>query len=111
MRTMKKYPFLDRQCKVFWSHASLKTSLKTTLLSVRSISQESKTNHTSKHDGAQVCELIGIYMLYLKGKQYNSKDIGLYRDDGLAVLKNVSEPASEKTENIYNICLSKKTCK
>ena len=62
------------------------------------------------YDGAEVCELIGIYMLYLIGKKYDSKNIGLYRDDGLAVFKNVSGPASEKI-NIYNICLSKKTCK
>ena len=35
-------------------------------------------------------------MLYLIGKKYDSKNIGLYRDDGLAVFKNVSGPASEK---------------
>ena len=28
-------------------------------------------------DGVQVCELIGIYMLCLIGKKYNSKNIGL----------------------------------
>ena len=48
------------------------------------------------YDGAEVCELIGILMLYLIGKKYDSKNIGLYRDDGLAVFKNVSGPASEK---------------
>ena len=48
------------------------------------------------YDGAEVCELIGIYMLYLIGKKYDSKNIGLYRDDGLAVFKNVSGPASGK---------------
>ena len=35
-------------------------------------------------------------MLNLIGKKYHSKNIGLYRDDGLAVLKNVSGPASDK---------------
>ena len=40
--------------------------------------------------------LIGIYMLLLIGKQYNSKYIGLYKDGGLATFKNVSGPASEK---------------
>ena len=48
------------------------------------------------YDGAEVCELIGIYILYLIGKKYNSRNIGLYSDDGLAALKNVSGPASEK---------------
>ena len=46
------------------------------------------------YDGAEVCELIGIYMLHLIGKKYDSKNIGLYRDNGLAVFKNVSGPAS-----------------
>ena len=46
--------------------------------------------------GAEVCQLIGIYMLYLTGKKHDSKRIGLYRNDGLAAFKNVSRPASEK---------------
>ena len=46
------------------------------------------------YDGAEVCQLIGIYMLYLIGKKYDSKNIGLYRDDRLALLKNASGPAS-----------------
>ena len=63
-------------------------------------------------DGAEVCDIIGIYMLYLIGKKYDLKNIGPYRDDGLAIFKNVSRPASEKIKkNIYNICLSKKACK
>ena len=60
------------------------------------------------YDGAEVCELIAIYMLYLTGKKYDSKNIGLYRDDRLAAFKNVSGPASEKIKNSYNLCLSKK---
>ena len=50
------------------------------------------------YDGPEVCELIAICMLYLIGKKYDSKNIGLYRDDELAVLKNVSEPVSEKVK-------------
>ena len=63
------------------------------------------------YDGAGVCELIGIYMLYLIGKKCDSKNIGLYRDNGPAVLKNVSGPALEKLKNIYNRCSNKKACK
>ena len=47
------------------------------------------------YDGVEVCELIGIFMLYLIGDKYDSKNIGLYRDDGLAVFKNVSGLPSE----------------
>ena len=63
------------------------------------------------NDGAEVCELIGIYMSYLIGRKYDSKSIGLYRDDELAAFKYVNGPASEKIKNSYNLCLSKKTCK
>ena len=52
-------------------------------------------------DGAEVCELIDICMLYLIEKKYDSKNIGLYRDDGLAVFKKVSGPASEKKIAIF----------
>ena len=38
------------------------------------------------YDGAEVCELVGTYMLNVF-KKYNKNDLGLYRDDGLAVLK------------------------
>ena len=48
MGTMEWYPFSDRLYKVFWFNASLKSLLKTTLSSVRLISQENKTNYTSK---------------------------------------------------------------
>ena len=48
------------------------------------------------YDGAEVCELIGIYMLCLIGKKYDSENIGLYRGDRLAAFKNVSGPTSEK---------------
>ena len=45
-------------------------------------------------------------MLHLIGKKYDSKtNIGLYRDDGLVVFKNVGEPASEKVKKIFTIIL------
>ena len=39
------------------------------------------------YDGMKVYELIGIYMLYLIGRMYDSKNIGLYRDEGLPYSK------------------------
>ena len=48
------------------------------------------------YDGAEVCELIGIFMLSLLSKHINKNHIGLYRDDGLAILKNTSGPEAEK---------------
>ena len=48
------------------------------------------------YDGAEVCELVGIFILYQLSRIYNKNDIGLYRDDGLAVFRNTSGPQTEK---------------
>ena len=48
------------------------------------------------YDGAEVCELVGTYMLYLISEKYNKKDFRLYRDDRLGVVKNKSGPETEK---------------
>ena len=54
--------------------------------------------------GVEVCELVGTYMLNLLSKKYNKNDFGLYRDDGLAVLKNKRGPHSEQVKkNIQKI--------
>ena len=53
------------------------------------------------YDIAEVCELIGIFMLSLIGNKYNPNNIGLYRDDGLAVFKNTSGPQSEKIKKTF----------
>ena len=36
-------------------------------------------------DGAEVCKLVGNYLLYKLSKLYEKKDIGLQRDDGLRI--------------------------
>ena len=47
------------------------------------------------YDGAEVCELVSIFMLNKISEKYNKNDVGLYRDDGLAVFKNIRGPKSE----------------
>ena len=42
------------------------------------------------YDGAEVCELSCIFILSLIGNKYNPNNIGLYKDDGLAIFKNTS---------------------
>ena len=39
-------------------------------------------------DGAEVCELVGLFVLEKIKSTLNSPNIGLYRDDGLAVFEN-----------------------
>ena len=41
-------------------------------------------------DGAEVCELVGIYILCSLAKLINKEDCGLYRDDGLLILRNAN---------------------
>ena len=47
-------------------------------------------------DGAEVCELVGNFLLHKLSEKYERKNLALYRDDGLAIFKNVSGPDSEK---------------
>ena len=56
------------------------------------------------YDGAEVCQLVRTFLLYQLSDKYNENYIGLYRDDGLAVFKNISGPQAEKFRNIlrYN---------
>ena len=48
------------------------------------------------YDAAEVLFCEGIFLLYFLGRQCNTKNIGLYRDDGLSIFKNCSGPQLEK---------------
>ena len=48
------------------------------------------------YDGSEVCEVVGLYLLSLLGKRFGEENVGLYRDDGLAVLKNTSGPQTDR---------------
>ena len=50
------------------------------------------------YGAAAVYELVGTFLLYKLSLKYNKNDIGLYRDDGLAIFKNISDPKSEKAK-------------
>ena len=55
-------------------------------------------------DGAEMCELVGIFMLSLLSKKDSSNNIGLYRDDGLPFFRNISGQQAEKhKKNSKNI--------
>ena len=47
-------------------------------------------------DGAELFKLVRIYMLNVLFKKYNKNNFGLYRDGGLAALKNKSGSQSRK---------------
>ena len=46
-------------------------------------------------DGSEVCELVGLYLLDILGKEFGDNKIGLFRDDGLSCFQNLSGPESE----------------
>ena len=48
------------------------------------------------YDVAEMCELVGIFLLNLLGRQYDMKNIGLYRDNGLSIFKDCGGPQMEK---------------
>ena len=66
------------------------------------------------YDCAEICELVGIYMQNKLCKLINKKDLGLYRDDGLGILRYISGPeADRKRKNIIKIfkqCGLSNTC-
>ena len=50
-------------------------------------------------DGAEVCELLALFILNHLGKKFGKESIGLYRDDGLAIIKIKSARLADKTRN------------
>ena len=55
---------------------------------------------TGAYDGPEVCELVDTYVLNALSQKYIKKKFRLYRDDGLAVLKNKSGLQSEQVKKI-----------
>ncbi|XP_014674002.1 PREDICTED: 4-hydroxybutyrate coenzyme A transferase-like [Priapulus caudatus] len=48
------------------------------------------------YDGAEVCELVGLFMLNNLCDKYGKDNVGLYRDDGLAIFKNTTASQAER---------------
>ena len=47
-------------------------------------------------DGAEICELVGFYLLNELSKLLGNENVGLYRDDGLPAIKTTSDPILDK---------------
>ena len=48
------------------------------------------------YDGAEICELIGAFMLSELSAILPKEEIGLYRDDGLGIMKRIGGPEIER---------------
>ena len=60
------------------------------------------------YDGAEVCELVGTFLLDKISEKYEKNNISLYRDGGLSVFKNKSGTQLERikkelTKNIQGL--------
>ena len=51
---------------------------------------------TGAYDGAEVCKLVGTFLLEKISEICNESNIGLYRDDGLSMFRNRSGTKLEK---------------
>ena len=60
------------------------------------------------YDGAEVCELVEIFILYQLSRICNKNSIGLYRDNGLAVFRHTNGPQEEKIKKHFQIIFRKK---
>ena len=52
-------------------------------------------------DGADISELVGLYLPYNLSSLIGRKHVGLYRDDGLAVINSSSGPVLDKMRMLY----------
>ena len=48
------------------------------------------------NDGAETCEIVGLFLLHSIGEKFNKDKIGLYRGDGLACFKNNNGHQNDK---------------
>ena len=52
----------------------------------------------SGYDGAELCKLLGLYLVDLVTKEFGKQNINLYRDTGLSFFENISLLDSDKTK-------------
>ena len=55
------------------------------------------------YDGAEVCELVGLFMLDQLKQRFPKDDMGLYRDDGLGVTSSSGRVADKARKDVVQI--------
>ena len=50
-------------------------------------------------DGAEICELVDLYVLDKLSRLIGRKNVGLYREDGLTAINSSSRPVLDKMRN------------
>ena len=54
-------------------------------------------------DGAEVCEVVGIFLLYKLSTTLNKRNIGIFRDDGLLIMEKGQTRALDQTKKLIDI--------
>ena len=54
------------------------------------------------YDGAEVCELVGLFLLSLLSEKFIKENIGLYRDDGLGIFRNINGHQADKIRKEFH---------
>ena len=62
-------------------------------------------------DGAEVCELVGLYILKKIKNIIPPSHVSLYRDDGLAVITDANGPKIEKIKKKLHRCFKDENLK
>ena len=48
------------------------------------------------YNGAEVCEIVGLFLLNNLANRFDKNSVGLYRDDGLALFENINGHCADK---------------
>ena len=48
------------------------------------------------YDGAEVCDIAGLFLLYNLANKFDKNSVGSHRDDGLALFKNINGQRADK---------------
>ena len=54
------------------------------------------------YDGAKVCKIAGLFLLYNLADKFDKNSAGLYRDDGLALFKNINGHSADKIRKEFH---------
>ena len=54
------------------------------------------------YDRAEICELVGLYLLKPLSTVIGKSSVGLYRDDGLAAINNANGPKLDRIRKDIN---------
>ena len=65
-------------------------------ISIKKDSNKDFDAATGSFYGAEICDLVGLYILYILSTKYGKDLNGFYRDDGFACFENISGPQADR---------------